>query len=75
MKFKFRHPVTGEEKTVIIDKNTIRLQLEEFAHESLCECQPEGETNLVECNCEEYYENFELVAGEGLNENEPVKNT
>jgi hypothetical protein len=60
MKFEFKNPNTGEKKTVNIDDAMIRMQLEEFAYEKLCECQPVGETNVIECECAEYYEDFEL---------------
>ena len=60
MDFEFKNPKTGEKKTVSIDDAIIRIQFEEFAFENLCECQPVGATNVVECNCEEYYEDFEL---------------
>ena len=61
MDFKFKNKQTGEIKVVSIDDAMIRMQLEEFAAENLCQCQPVGETNVVECNCQEYYEDFELV--------------
>ena len=69
IKFEFVLKHDGS-KEVIISK-PYRLQelidnifeeyeiIDENAH---CNCQPIGETNVIECNCEDYYENFEIVA-------------
>ena len=62
MDFKFKNKQTGEVKVVSIDDAMIRMQLEEFAVEKLCECESVDETNVIECNCQEYYEDFELVS-------------
>lgn len=29
-----------------------------------CDCQPVGETNVVECNCEAEWEDYELTLGD-----------
>lgn len=31
--------------------------------EQICQCQSVGETNVVDCNCDEYIHDFELVSG------------
>ena len=31
---------------------------------SKCECQPIGETNFVECNCDEEWEDYTLIVGD-----------
>lgn len=62
MDFVFKHPESGEVKTVTIPDATIRLEMEEDARDLLtCDCEPIGETNVVECNCCDYYDEFELV--------------
>ena len=41
-----------------------------------CDCEPVGETNVVECNCEDYLEGFVLIAKEqytGLKDKNGVK--
>lgn len=39
-----------------------------------CDCQPVGETNVVECNCDEEWENYELVIGEHNHEVKLLRN-
>ena len=35
--------------------------MEHMAWERLCDCKPNlGETNVIECECEEFYEDFDL---------------
>ena len=65
MEFVFKNPLTGEKKTVELNDHMIRLQMEDVAHEILsdCNCEPTGETNVTECSCAEYYDDFEMVAG------------
>lgn len=36
------------------------------SHASKCDCQPVGETNLVECNCDAEWEDYTLLIGEEL---------
>ena len=61
MNFTFKHPVSGEVKTVHLSEDEIQHMLSGDLYEELtCDCEPVGETNVVECNCEEYLEEFEL---------------
>ena len=63
VKFTFKNTNTGEIKTVELSDSMIRIEMEDLAFDALCkcDCQPVGETNVIDCNCEEYYEDFELV--------------
>src|SRR3954463_2928926 len=61
--FVFKHPKTGEE---ISSKLYTPLELLDtdlsIINEKtcVCDCKPVGETNVVECNCEDYYQDFEF---------------
>lgn len=65
MDFKFRHAETGEIKTLSLTEKEMAELIEvdvlfdEFCKEQ-CKCEPIGETNVVECGCEDYLEFFEL---------------
>ncbi|WP_017521218.1 hypothetical protein ACQCLI_04875 [Pseudomonas nitroreducens] len=63
--FEYRHP-NGERHTVWVSREQVLEQMPDFIFEALCgtfcNCQPVGETNVVECNCDEYAEEFQLVA-------------
>lgn len=63
---KFVHPVTAEVKTIYLSKSEIQDQLSEFLYEKIleCDCEPVGETNVVECGCENYLEEFEMMEAE-----------
>lgn len=67
MIFTFKNPKTNEVKTVEIPDNEVREFMEYEAldklGESICRCQPIGETNVVECGCDAYIDDFELVKG------------
>lgn len=65
MDFTYKHTESGEIKTLsltekemanLIDVNDLH---DEFCKEN-CNCQPVGETNVVDCNCDEYLADFEL---------------
>lgn len=82
MDFLFKHPTSGETKVVSIANREIFDHLAEIAQDKLvCACEPVGETNVVECNCDEYLADFELQplpetgADEGgsLRETAPVR--
>lgn len=61
MEFVFKNNKTGESKTVVISESEIRSEMEHMAWERLCDCKPNlGETNVIECECEEFYEDFDL---------------
>lgn len=63
MDFKFKHPKSGEVEEVSIPDAVIRERFEEEARDKIdCGCKPVGETNVVECNCDEYFDQFEMVA-------------
>jgi hypothetical protein len=62
MKFQFQHPKTGEIREVELSDAQIRTEMEDTARDQVtCDCEPEGETNVVECNCCEYYDEFVLL--------------
>lgn len=68
MQFQFRHPVNGETRTVEFTRAEIAALVEseifEKLADQLCECGgPVGETNHVDHNCDEYADEFELIAG------------
>lgn len=61
MEFTFKHPKTKEAIILVISDSEIQNILSEQLKERLtCDCEPIGETNCVECNCEEYLDEFEL---------------
>lgn len=62
LKFKFHHKNTGEERFISIDQSDIFEHMEEFLRDKAlsCNCEPIGETNVVDCNCEDYLDGFEL---------------
>lgn len=61
MIFKFKHPESGEIKTVTFSAERIQNELEyQIKEELTCDCEPVGETNVIECNCEDYFCEFEL---------------
>ena len=56
---------------IIKDQFTARQILDDFMDEqdiveymTKCDCQPIGETNVVECNCEDEWEDYEFWIGE-----------
>jgi hypothetical protein len=61
MDFTFKHPESNEVKTVSLSPEKIQEMIgDQIAEELICDCQPIGETNVVECNCEDYLCEFEL---------------
>ncbi len=62
MDFTFKHQESGEIKTVTLSPKEIQRRLmDDLYNDCLsCDCEPIGETNVVECNCEEYLCGFEL---------------
>ncbi len=65
MSFTYRHPTTNEIKTVVVTRADIEQHMDEQLYEklsgSICKCEPIGETNVVECNCDQYIDEFQLV--------------
>lgn len=67
MQFQLKHPVNGETRTVEFTRAEIAALVEseifEKLADQLCECGgPVGETNHVDHNCDEYADEFELIA-------------
>ena len=65
MDFYFKHPESGETKVLTLSEKQLADMIDSDAlldkmMESECNCQPVGETNVVECNCDEYLGEFEL---------------
>ena len=65
MEFKFKHCDTGriltlslseEEMANLIDVDDL---FDEFCKDK-CKCESVGETNVIECGCEDYLNGFEL---------------
>lgn len=65
MAFVYAHPQTGERHTVTVSRKDVAEHMEEELFSKLCECfcscESVGETNVVECRCNEVGEQFELV--------------
>lgn len=61
--FEYRHP-NGESHTVTVSRDQVINEMPDFLFEALCSkfcnCEPAGETNVVECCCDEYAEEFKL---------------
>lgn len=61
--FVFKHPKTGEEMS---SKLYTPLELLDTdlsiinERTCVCDCKPVGETNVVECNCDDYYQDFQF---------------
>lgn len=64
VKFTFRHPVSGEEVSVAMSLKEIQENLSNELYdklaESVCSCEPVGETNVVDCNCGDHVDEFVL---------------
>jgi hypothetical protein len=64
--FKYQHPLTKENRSVSLTKAEVAAGMEDTLYEKLvaqfCQCESVGETNVVDCNCDEYIHDFELVA-------------
>lgn len=60
--FSFNNGI--ETKDILISEKEIIEYLCDLAFEKLndelCECKPIGETNVIECSCEDYIYTFEL---------------
>ena len=60
MTFDFIHNESGEHKVKTMLKREIYSYLDGEVYPT-CDCEPIGETNVVECGCDEYYEGFEFT--------------
>ncbi|WKW89004.1 hypothetical protein LSL4_gp153 [Pseudomonas phage LSL4] len=62
--FEYRHP-NGECHTITVSREQVINEMPDFLFEALCSkfcnCEPVGETNVVECCCDEYAEEFKLI--------------
>jgi len=62
--FTLTHSGTGETRTVTLTRAEIQeCMAEEILDKlgaELCQCEPVGETNVVECNCTDYLDDFEF---------------
>ena len=63
--FHFLHPLTKDRRVVTLTKAQVAEGMEGTLYEQLnkviCACEPVGETNVVDCNCWEYTDDFDLV--------------
>lgn len=64
MTFEYVHE-DGERHTVALSREEVAGYMDEFLFEKLteeiCHCEPIGETNVVDCRCDEVAEQFSLV--------------
>ncbi|MGH8466584.1 MAG: hypothetical protein ACRER5_20800 [Pseudomonas sp.] len=64
--FTLKHPLSQEKRTVTLTKAEVANGMEDTLYEKLadqfCRCESVGETNVVDCNCDEYIHDFDLVA-------------
>jgi hypothetical protein len=64
--FQFRHPSSGELRSVRLTRTEVAEEMEGTLFEELvgqlCKCESVGETNVLDCNCDEYGHDFERVA-------------
>ncbi len=63
--FHFLHPFTKDRRVVTLNKEQVADGMVDTLYEQLnmvvCSCEPVGETNVVDCNCWEYTDDFDLV--------------
>lgn len=75
LRFEYRHPKTGEAYTVSLSREEVMEMMDQELFEKLtacfCECEPIGETNVVDCRCDEYADQFELVTAPQPAEQQP----
>lgn len=67
MDFEFVHPHSGEKKSLTLSDEEVRAMLpQDFVYDKLveqeCNCQAIGETNYVDCVCDEYLSEFDMQA-------------
>lgn len=65
MRFEYRHPKTGEAYTIKLSREEVMEMMEQELFDKLtacfCGCETIGETYVVDCCCDEYADQFELV--------------
>lgn len=66
LNFQFINTHTAERRTVSLTITEVAKGMEDTLYEKLvaqiCECESVGETNVVDCNCDESGQDFELVS-------------
>jgi len=66
LSFEFEHPSSKEKRAVTLTKRDVFDGMEDYFYdklgEQICQCEPVGETNVVDCNCDEYVHDFEVVS-------------
>lgn len=62
MDFKLKHDKTGEFLEISIPDFEIQELLSDYIYDIAveCDCEPIGETNVVECNCMDFLEGYRL---------------
>ncbi len=65
---KLKHQASGEEVEVVFDDNYLKSIIEtdpdrvyDALGDKVCKCQPVGETNVIECGCIDYIDDFEIL--------------
>jgi hypothetical protein len=65
LSFEFEHPQDKERRTVTLTKAEVATAMSDELFEKLtalfCQCESVGETNVVDCNCMDYTDDFVLV--------------
>lgn len=65
MSFDFEHPLSKEKRTITLTMRDVLGGMEDYFYDELgkqiCQCESVGETNVVDCNCDEYVHDFEIV--------------
>jgi len=57
----FKNPINGEVRTVTLSNQQIQDRLEPILSDELfCDCRSIGESNVIDCNCEDYFDEFIL---------------
>ena len=66
LSFEFEHPSSKEKRAVTLTKRDVFDGMEDYFYDKLgeqvCQCESVGETNVVDCNCDEYVHDFEVVS-------------
>lgn len=65
LEFTYEHPGNGQRYVVCVTQGDVAERMDDVLFERLCkhlcECEPVGETNVVECSCDEFAEEFVQV--------------
>ncbi len=67
MRFTYRHP-DGRSHDVSVSSADVAREMDDFLLQEvcskICQCQPLGETNVIDCCCNEDAEQFSLIAAQ-----------